>query len=205
MILGVSHKEKELFLTKKSKKFGIVYKIKNNINSDFYIGSTCNLYKRYYTHLRDIRSNKKTCVKLVRAANKYDEDNFEFNIIAKCPPEYVLKLEQWFLDNLKPKYNVAKVAGSNEGIKRTEECKKAKAIQQKEKWLDENYRNHHLESLSNNWKSGSGHRMAKINEQVAKEVKDLIKLGKSCKEIKELKNISIHIVKDIKRGKTWKN
>lgn len=205
MILNINDIDKSIYLKKKSKKFGIIYKIENKLNSDYYIGSSNNIYKRYYTHIRDIRKNNNTCVKLVRAAQKYGEDNFEFSILAKCPIEYTIKLEQWFLDNLSPKYNIAKIAGSNHGIKRSEKFKKIKSKSQKNNWLNFDYRNHHLDKLSLNWKSGSNHRMAKINEEKASKIKKLLSDGKNCVEVSRLLDVGYHIVKDIKRNKTWKN
>jgi group I intron endonuclease len=205
MILNVSNTDKSMHIKKNSAKFGIIYKIENKINSDFYIGSTNNLYKRYYTHINDIRTSSKTCVRLIRAAHKYGEDNLQFSILAKCPTEYTLKLEQWFLDNLKPKYNIAKIAGSNYGIKRSEEVKKAKSESQKNKWLDDDYRNHHLSKLSNNWKGGSKHHMAKVNEEKVAEIKDLFRKGFKPLEVSKFLGVSYYTVKDIKRNKTWKN
>jgi group I intron endonuclease len=156
MILDISIEDKKKYFTEKFKG-GVIYKIINILNGEFYIGSSSNLQKRYYTHLYDIRKQNKTCIRLIRAVNKYKEENFKFQIIAKCPIQYVLKLEQWFLDNLKPEYNIAKIAGSNLGIKRTEEVKLNKSNSQKEKWQDEDYKIKHLLNLSNNWKSGIDH------------------------------------------------
>ena len=42
----------------------------------------------------------------------HERENFKFDIFCTCPKEYLLKLEQWFLDNMKPEYNICKVAGS---------------------------------------------------------------------------------------------
>ena len=109
------------------------------------------------------------------------------------------------LDNLKPKYNIAKIAGSNYGIKRSEKVKKLKSESQKNKWLDKDYRNHHLSKLSTNWRGGSEHRMAKINEEKVLEIKDLLKKGFNAVQVSNSLGVSYHIVKDIKRNKTWKN
>ena len=51
----------------------------------------------------------------------YNEENFEFKILANCSSEYLIKLEQWYIDNLKPEYNVCKIAGSCLGVKRRQE------------------------------------------------------------------------------------
>ena len=204
MILNITNEDKIEYFNNKSKG-ALIYKIKNLINGDFYIGSTQNLNKRYYTHLNHIRTNKNTCVKLIRAVNKYGEENFSFEIIEKCSVEDLLNREQYYLDFLNPKYNISKKAGSNLGIKRTEETKLKKSISQKENWSKEEYRKNHLENLSKNWKKGSNHKMAKITEEDAAKIKIKLKEGLSAKEVSNLLNLSYHSVKDIQRNKTWKH
>lgn len=204
MILNITPEDKIEYFNNKSKG-ALIYKIKNLINGDFYIGSTQNLNKRYYTHLNHIRTNKNTCVKLIRAVNKYGEENFSFEIIEKCSVEDLLNREQYYLDFLNPKYNISKKAGSNLGIKRTEETKLKKSISQKENWSKEEYRKNHLENLSKNWKKGSNHKMAKITEEDAAKIKIKLKEGLSPKEVSNLLNLSYHSVKDIQRNKTWKH
>lgn len=61
---------------------------------------------------------------LQRAFNKYGKESFRFEIVAVCPAEYVLKLEQFFIESINPYYNICKVAGSSLGVKRTAEYKK---------------------------------------------------------------------------------
>jgi group I intron endonuclease len=204
MLLAISNEDKQKYFCKKERG-GVVYKITNTINNDFYIGSSVNLNKRYYTHLNHMRNEKKTCIKLNRAVKKYNEDNFKFEIIAKCPEEYVLKLEQWFISNLNPNYNIAKIAGSNLGIKRTKKVKIERAKIQKLNWSNKEYREHHIQKLALNWKKGSLHKFAKVNEEIVKEIKLLLLESKTCLEISTQLNVSIHIVKDIKINKTWKH
>jgi hypothetical protein len=204
MLLSITKKQHKKYFLEKS-KVGVVYKITNLINNDFYIGSSCNLVKRYYTHLDHIRKNKSSCTRLIRAVNKYKEENFKFEILVECPKEYVLKLEQWFLNNLNPKYNICKVAGSSLGTKRTEETKLKKSICQKEKWKNEEYRAQHLENLSKNWRSGISHRMAKLTEEQVINIKKLLKEGFRPKQVSDKLNVSYYSVADIHRGKTWKN
>jgi len=204
MILKLDNVEKRIYFCKNC-KYGIIYKITNTLNGDFYIGSSTNLYKRYYTHMNHMRKGIQSCIKLIRAAQKYGENNFSFEILAKCPNEYVLKLEQWFISNLNPHYNVAKIAGSNFGIKRTEETKLKKSVSQKENWKDEAYRTKHLENLSKNWKAGSNHKMAKLTEEQVIEIKKQLTNGLLPKQVADSLKVSYHSVKDIHRGKTWKN
>jgi group I intron endonuclease len=204
MILAISSENKQKYFSEKQKG-GVVYKITNEVDGKFYIGSTNNLIKRYYTHINHIRSGKNTCIKLIRAVNKHGEDNFKFEIVCECLTHEVLKTEQEYIDNLKPHYNVAKVAGSNLGIKRTEETKLKKSVSQKENWKDEAYRTKHLKNLSKNWKSGSSHKMAKLTEEQVVEIKKQLASGLLPKQVADKLELSYHSIKDIHRGKTWKH
>lgn len=204
MILAISSESKQKYFSEKQKG-GVIYKITNGIDGKFYIGSTNNLIKRYYTHINHIRTNKNTCIKLIRAVNKYGEDNFKFEIVCECSTEEILKTEQDYIDNLNPHYNVAKIAGSNLGIKRTEEVKLKKSASQKENWKDETYRTKHLENLSNNWKVGSNHKMAKLTEEQVIEIKKQLANDLLPKQVADSLKVSYHSVKDIHRGKSWKH
>lgn len=82
-----------------------VYKITNIKNSKFYIGSTNNLKRREKQHFSLLKNNKNHCKILQRAYNKYGEEAFIFETLVYCPKEYLFKLEQWFVDYLKPEYN----------------------------------------------------------------------------------------------------
>lgn len=99
-----------------------IYKITNKLNKKIYIGSSINIFKRWNQHLykkRTLDITKKQYI--TRAIDKYGNENFIFEILAVCPIEYLVKLEQWFIDNLIPEYNIRKIADDNRGIKHTEE------------------------------------------------------------------------------------
>lgn len=204
MILVIDNEYKQKYFFEK-KKGGVVYKISNDIDGKFYIGSTNNLIKRYYTHINHIRTNKNTCVKLIRAVNKHGEDNFKFEIVCECPVDKILETEQEYIDILQPHYNIAKIAGSNLGIKRTEEVKQKKSVSQKNNWKDEDYRIKHLENLSKNWKTGCDHIMAKLTEAQVVEIKKQLSNGLLPKQVSDNLKVSYYSVKDIHRGKTWKH
>jgi group I intron endonuclease len=204
MILAIDNEYKQKYFLEK-KKGGVVYKISNDIDGKFYIGSTNNLIKRYYTHINHIRTNKNTCVKLIRAVNKHGEDNFKFEIVCECPTDKILETEQEYIDILQPHYNIAKIAGSNLGIKRTEEVKHKKSVSQKENWKDDAYRTKHLENLSKNWKTGSNHSMAKLTEEQVIEIKKQLLTGLLPKRVSDNLKVSYYSVKDINIGKTWKH
>jgi len=103
-----------------------IYKIKNIINNDCYIGSASYTFnKRWNTHKHQLKNNKHHSIILQRAWNKYGENNFNFEIIEYCEPYECLIKEQHYLDNLKPKYNINPNAESPLGRKlKPEDCKK---------------------------------------------------------------------------------
>jgi predicted RNA binding protein YcfA (HicA-like mRNA interferase family) len=102
-----------------------VYRITNTQNGKFYIGSTKNLYRRWNSHKCLLNKAQKGNSKLKAAWRKYGATSFVFEVIAKCPEEYLIKLEQWFIDNLNPHYNTRQEAcASNRGIKHTSETLK---------------------------------------------------------------------------------
>ena len=94
-----------------------VYKIVNIQTTDFYIGSSINLSLREKNHFNKLKHWKHVNTHLQHAYIKYGKENFKFEILATCPKEYCIKLEQWFLDNLKPIYNISPTAKNTTGCK----------------------------------------------------------------------------------------
>ena len=83
-----------------------IYRILNKINGNCYIGSSLNVEKRYKHHLSTLRHTSRRCSILQKAFNKYGEDNFEFQVILCCKPEYRLYYEQQLIRELNSQYNV---------------------------------------------------------------------------------------------------
>ena len=100
-----------------------VYGIFSKIDDRVYIGSATNFDLRKKTHFDKLKSNVHTNKPLQNFVNKYGIENIEFRILAKCPSEYCIKLEQFFLDNFDNKFNIRLVAESNFGLKASEETK----------------------------------------------------------------------------------
>jgi group I intron endonuclease len=59
-----------------------------------------------------------------RALLKYGFSNFSLEILEYCNLKDLLIREQYYLDILKPEYNIVKIAGSTLGYKHTEESLK---------------------------------------------------------------------------------
>lgn len=104
------------------KKIG-VYRWINNLNGNTYIGSSINLSVRFYTYY-SLRYLSKSNRPMERALLKYGFSNFSLEILEYCNSENLLKREQYYLDTLKPEYNIVEIAGSTLGYKHSEESLK---------------------------------------------------------------------------------
>ena len=84
----------------------------NLVNGDTYIGSSVKLDRRFRVHLSCIGSVN---LPLYNAINKYGLNNFIFIILQYCDPieDLCLALEQSYLDQFKPNYNILKLARSS--------------------------------------------------------------------------------------------
>lgn len=112
------------------KEIGI-YQIRNLVNGKVYIGSSCEIGKRFCQHKWLLGIGKHHSPYLQNAWNKYGPDAFVFEVLENCSEEDVLKREQWYLDEKKPYdrvngYNNARFAES--GAKGRPMSEKNKAI-----------------------------------------------------------------------------
>lgn len=101
-----------------------VYKIRNIVSENIYIGSTVNYKIRFRNHKRALLQGKHHSCYLQKAYNKYGLENFEYSIIEYCNKEELRAREQHYIDLLSPAYNVQKFVGSNLGLKHSEETKR---------------------------------------------------------------------------------
>lgn len=104
------------------KKSGI-YKIKSKLEENkFYIGSAVNIVNRFNIHKYTLKNNKhKNCI-IQNYFNKHG-NVLEYEIIEFCKKEDLIKREQYYIDILKPKWNIAKIAGNTLGVVCGEEKK----------------------------------------------------------------------------------
>lgn len=98
-----------------------IYKIASP-SGNFYIGSATSFRKRWDRHLYLLRKGLHHSKALQSAYEKYD-GRLEFSVVARCPITDLLAVEQRYIDALKPRYNVSKVAGSNLGNKFSPEAR----------------------------------------------------------------------------------
>jgi group I intron endonuclease len=126
----------------KSKKICGIYSITLTLNGRQYIGSSVDIKERWRRHKKDLRKNKHHSIQLQRCWNKYNEDDFIFEIIEECDAikETILEREQFYIDSINPVFNSCKLAGSPLGSRRTkEQIDKMSKISQ-DRWNDKEYR-----------------------------------------------------------------
>lgn len=77
-----------------------VYKIINNTNGKYYIGSTkMKVRLRLNHHMQALRNNRHKNTYLQRAWNKYGEESFSFTVLENCTKNEVYQREQHYLDS----------------------------------------------------------------------------------------------------------
>jgi group I intron endonuclease len=102
-----------------------IYKIQSKIKPyRFYIGSAVNISRRYSAHLWNLKRGTHHSSKMQNHYNKYGKDDFILSVLLYCDKSELITKEQSYIDLYAPFFNECKVAGSNLGIKRTEETKK---------------------------------------------------------------------------------
>nr|QCW06906.1 ribosomal protein S3 [Drechslerella brochopaga] len=103
-----------------------VYRWINLENRKSYVGSATNLSNRfrfYYSLLSIENFLKKFKSHIFRALLKYGYSSFQLEILEYCDPEDCIKREQYYIDLLKPEYNILKTAGSSLGLIHTEKTR----------------------------------------------------------------------------------
>lgn len=111
-----------------------IYKIEHIESGKVYIGSAVNIRKRWAEHRSELKRNVHANSKLQNAWNKYGEDAFNFSLIISCEKKDLLMYEQRTLNVLRPYengYNICVTAGSQLGLKRSDEIKKAQSESRK--------------------------------------------------------------------------
>lgn len=92
-----------------------MYRITNLLTGKSYIGSSIDLGRRFMNYYSVNSLLKATGMAICRALLKYGYSSFKLEILEFCDKKDVLKREQYYLDSLKPEYNVLKTAGSSSG------------------------------------------------------------------------------------------
>lgn len=116
-----------------------IYKIANKVNDLIYIGSSIKCVKtRWSYHVKDLRANKHHSSRLQNHYNKYGEQSLNFELIEQInDTNSVIEREQFYIDTLKPQFNMCPTAGNCSGRKFTEETKRKMSEIAKKRGLNE--------------------------------------------------------------------
>lgn len=115
--------DKSLIYKENENKSGI-YRWNNLITRESYIGSSISLSRRFSNYYSLVYIKKRVhSSKIYKALLKYGYKNFSLDILEYCEPSQLIKREQFYLDLLKPEYNILKVAGSTLGFKHSKATK----------------------------------------------------------------------------------
>ncbi len=212
-------------------KMSYIYKIINIITKDFYIGSTNNWTKRKQEHFRKAEQGIHPNYKLNIAFKKYGKDNFKFEVIEECLLKNKLKIEQLYLNNLQPKYNIslhssAPMDGRKHSKQTMDKFKKRKIIKGSDhymygkKWTKEFKIKMIQLKLNKKFKhtDETKSKMSKISKRLKRHLDLLPFIEKSKKPLKDNMNnnfkslvdaakywkISVSSVCDILKGRTKK-
>lgn len=90
-----------------------VYKIENLITHKIYVGSSVDMPSRRNDHFSALRRGVHVNRVLQNSFTKHGEINFKFSIIETC--DNLVEREQYYIDTLKPEYNIFKTAYSVRG------------------------------------------------------------------------------------------
>jgi group I intron endonuclease len=203
-----------------------IYKLYFDNDSRFYIGSTNDLQERLQAHTRAVNKQKHFNRYFQRLCLKLGIENLKYEILAKCPQEYLLKMEQWFVDKLKPELNLAEIVGRppvnrKRGYKMSEEAKRNISKAKTGQKIDRSNYTHSEETLqkisnslkgrviTDEWKQrmkeakANGGKYSKLTIEQVKEIKSLVG-NKTDKEIAELFSCSRATINQIKNNKIWK-
>jgi hypothetical protein len=119
----------KLRIIKENRNKSGVYRWTNLINGKSYIGSSSNLGERFYRYfsldyLTKTLSRSKSNIYSSLIKNGYSNFNsLRTEILDYCAKKDIVKKEQYYIDTLKPKYNILKTAYSSLGLKHTEEAR----------------------------------------------------------------------------------
>lgn len=120
-----------LVILKDNRKRAGIYRWVNKLNGKSYVGSSLDLARRlnYYYNLSFLagyaanKKKRKINSIIYRSLLKYGYSNFKLEIIEYCDTLNVIQREQYYIDLIKPEYNILEIAGSLRGFKHSESTK----------------------------------------------------------------------------------
>lgn len=107
-----------------------VYAIFNVKNNKIYVGSAADAKTKYGGFRQRLKQHVNALIRkdhdnrhLQRSFDKHSLENFKIVLLEYCEPEFCKEREQFYIDTLKPEYNIWQLVTSALGVKRSEETK----------------------------------------------------------------------------------
>lgn len=110
--------QNKLMILKDNKGKAGIYRWVNKVNGNTYVGSSVNLslrLKKYYDFSYIASELLKSKSRIYSAILSYGHSNFRLEILEYCTKENAISREQYYIDLLKPEYNINPTAGSRFG------------------------------------------------------------------------------------------
>jgi len=103
----------------------VIYKISNSVNEKIYIGSALNYNLRISKHINSLNLNKHHNRILQNHVNKYGINTLIFDIVEHIlDSDNLIQREQFYIDTLKPEFNICRIAGNCAGRKWSDSMRK---------------------------------------------------------------------------------
>lgn len=110
--------QNKLMILKDNKDKVGIYRWINKVNGNTYVGSSVNLslrLKKYYNFSYIASELLRGKSRIYSAILSYGHSNFQLEILEYCIADNVISREQYYIDLLKPEYNINPTAGSKLG------------------------------------------------------------------------------------------
>lgn len=140
---------KDLIIKSNKKKCGI-YLWTNTKTNDQYVGRSINLGRRfsYYFNQESIKNAGFSLI--CRALVKYGYEEFKLEILEFCTVDEIVAKEQFWIEKLKPSYNLVTVVDGNYTYTHTAEAKEKMSNFQKARFADPEQKKQ-LSELHDKW------------------------------------------------------
>ena len=97
-------------------KISGIYKIQSiKFPKRCYVGSSYSIQRRWVDHLTALARGDHHSKKLQKHYDKYGKNDLVFSVLIGCEREDLITMEQFFLDSLKPYFNICPKAHSSLG------------------------------------------------------------------------------------------
>jgi len=104
-----------------------IYVIFSRLDDRVYVGSAASIAKRFKEHFADLRASRHHSRHLQNFYNKHGLDSLGCAVLCETEKtrEALIEAEQFFIDAMRPAFNMSPTAGSNLGTKKSPEQRKA--------------------------------------------------------------------------------